>query len=227
MSKVGFLLGAISLLSPMWANAQDDMQYRLEVGVGAGMVNYEGDFNGNILSNGQFAVAALGRYVFDPYKALKLSVGYGKLKGSYHDVNTYYPSYGETSYSFSNSLVDMSLVFEYNFWAYGTGRDYRGSKRLVPYIFGGLGATYVSTGDKNVMTANVPIGVGMKYKMSERMNLGLAWNMHFSLSDELDGVKDPYGIKSSGIFKNSDAYSMLLLSVSYSFCAKCKNCNKE
>ncbi len=78
-----------------------------------------------------------------------------------------------------NTLVDMSLVFEYNFWPYGTGRDYRGAKRLVPFIFGGLGATFVKGDQKNVFTANVPLGIGAKYKVNERMNVGLDWSYPF------------------------------------------------
>ena len=41
--------------------------------------------------------------------------------------------------------------------------------------------------------------------------------MHFSLSDELDGVKDPYSVKSSGAFKNTDCYSALEVTLTYSF----------
>ena len=71
------------------------------------------------------------------------------------------------------------------------------------------------------------VGIGAKYKINERMNVGVDWSIHFSLSDELDGVKDPYGIKSSGLWKNQDCYSMLQVSFTYSFSAKCKTCNKE
>ena len=97
----------------------------------------------------------------------------------------------------------------------------------MPYVFGGLGATYVKGNEKNVFTANVPLGFGAKYKINERLNVGLDWTIHFSLSDELDGVKDPYWVKSSGAFKNTDCYSMLQVSLTYSFSAKCKTCNKE
>ena len=207
--------------------AQDDPQYRMEIGAGVGMVTYEGDFNGNILKNLQPMGALVGRYNFDPYKDLRLNLAYGKLKGSSDNVKTYYPDYQEQSYSFHNTVIDMSLVFEYNFWPYGTGRDYRGAKPFTPYIFGGLGATYVNGEQKNVFTANVPLGIGAKYKVNERLNVGLDWTIHFSLSDELDGVKDPYRVKSSGMFKNTDCYSMLQLSVTYSFSAKCRTCNKE
>lgn len=225
MRKLLFMLLLMSLATRM--SAQDDPQYRMEIGVGAGMVSYEGDFNGSILKNMQPMFSGLWRYNFDPYKDIRLSASYGKLKGSSKDVNTYYPDYVDAPYSFSNNVLDVSLVFEYNFWPYGTGRDYRGAKRVTPYIYGGLGATSVSGGSKSVFTANVPIGFGVKYKAAERLNIGLDWGMHFSLSDELDGVKDPYRVKSSGLFKNTDCYSMLQLTLTYSFKAKCRTCNKE
>lgn len=223
------LLLMLLLLSPQGTRAQDDPQYRMEIGAGVGTVAYVGDLNGNILKNMQPMGAIVGRYNFDPYKDLRLNIGFGKIKGSSANVDTYYPDYAdaEKAYEFKNSLVDVSLVFEYNFWPYGTGRDYRGAKRLVPFIFGGLGATYVKGNDKNVFTANVPLGIGAKYKVNERLNIGLDWTIHFSLSDELDGIKDPYKVKSSGAFKNTDGYSALQLSVTYSFSAKCRTCNKE
>ena len=227
--NLALLMLLMLLLSPQGARAQDDPQYRMEIGAGVGMMAYEGDFNGNILKNMQPMGAIVGRYNFDPYKDLRLNIGLGKIKGSSANVETHYPDYAEAEqpYEFSHSLVDVSLVFEYNFWPYGTGRDYRGAKRLVPFIFGGLGATYVKGSEKNVFTANVPLGIGAKYKVNERLNIGLDWTVHFSLSDELDGVKDPYRVTSSGAFKNTDCYSALQLSITYSFSAKCKTCNKE
>lgn len=222
------LLMLMVLLPAARMSAQDDPQYRMEIGAGVGTVSYEGDFNGNVLKNMQPMFSALWRYNFDPYKDLRLIATYGKLKGSSKDVDTYYPDYATEEYSFNRNLLDVSLVFEYNFWPYGTGRDYRGAKRLTPYIYGGIGATSASGGgSKSVFTANVPIGLGVKYKLNERMNLGLDWGIHFSLSDELDGVKDPYQVKSSGMFKNTDCYSMLQLTLTYSFKAKCRTCNKE
>ena len=207
----------------VFASAQTDDQYRMEIGAGVGMMSYEGDFNGSILKNMQPMASLVLRRVFNPYMGLTGS--YGKLKGSSKDVQTYYPDYQEQVYDFSNTLVDVSLVYEYNFWPYGTGQDYRGAKRITPFVFGGLGATYASGNDDNVFTANIPIGLGVKYKIGERLNLGLEWAIHFSLSDELDGVKDPYGIKSTGLFKNTDCYSALQLTLTYSFMPKCRTCH--
>ena len=35
------------------AKAQTDDEYRMEIGAGVGLVSYEGDFNGSVLSNMQ------------------------------------------------------------------------------------------------------------------------------------------------------------------------------
>ena len=204
--------------------AQTAPEYKLELGGGIGMVSYQGDFNGNIFKNPQPMFTALAKYRFDPRRALALNVSYGQLKGSSKDAKTYYPL--PTTYDFNSKVVDAGLRLEYNFWPFGTGFEYRGAKRLTPYVAIGLGMT-IAKAEKSVVCANLPIGVGVKYKMADRLNLAAEWAMHFTTSDELDGIKDPYGIKSSGLFKNTDCYSHLRVSLSYDLWAKCRTCHND
>ena len=221
------LVTLLMLCATLTASAQQDDEYLMEIGGGVGMVSYQGDFNGKITSGMQPAGAIVWRRLLNPYMGFRVTGMMGKLKGDATRVETYYPDETTRAYSFDRSLTDVSVTYEYNFWPYGTGRDYRGAKRLAPFVFGGIGATYVSGGEKKVFTANVPIGLGIKYKLKERLNVGLEWSMHFSLSDELDGIADPYGIKSSGAFKNTDCYSGLMLTLTYSFKSKCRTCNND
>ena len=205
-------------------SAQDAPEYRAEVGGGIGLVAYQGDFNGNLFKNMQPMFTLLGRYKFNPRMALALNVSYGKIKGSSKNVETFYPDLPEID--FNHGLVDVGVRYEYNFWPYGTGREYRGARRITPYIYIGLGATFVKP-EKTEIALNLPIGAGVKYKLGERLNLALEWTMHFTLSDEIDGVKDPYYIESSGLFKNTDCYSALRVTLTYSFMAKCRTCHNE
>ncbi len=221
------LVTLLMLCATLTASAQQDDEYLMEIGGGVGMVSYQGDFNGKITSGMQPAGAIVWRRLLNPYMGFRVTGMMGKLKGDATRVETYYPDETTRAYSFDRSLTDVSVTYEYNFWPYGTGRDYRGAKRLTPFVFGGIGATYVSGGEEKVFTANVPIGLGIKYKLKERLNVGLEWSMHFSLSDELDGMADPYGIKSSGAFKNTDCYSGLMLTLTYSFKSKCRTCNND
>ena len=209
------------------ANAQTDYEYRMEIGGGVGLVAYEGDFNGSILHNMQPSASLMLRRVINPYMDLRLAASYGKLKGSSKDVKTYLPQYQDTQYDFSTTLIDLSATYEYNFWPYGTGNDYRGAQRLTPFVFAGIGTTYASTPTGNVFTANLPLGLGVKYKVAPRLNLGIEWAIHFSLNDKLDGIADPYGIQSTGMFKNTDCFSALQLTLTYSFMPKCRTCHND
>ena len=129
-------------------------------------------------------------------------------------------------YEFDNTLTEGIVRYEYNFWAFGTGREYRGARKLVPFITLGLGIVHHS-GENSGITMSMPIGAGIKYKVSQRLNFTAEWALRFTPSDHLDGRKDVYGIKSSGLFKNTDCYNVLQLSLSYDVWMKCKTCHND
>lgn len=212
------------LALPADTQAQTQPEYRLEIGGGVGAVTYLGDFNSNLFKDIQPMGSLLAKYRFNPRMALAMNVGYGQLKGSSKGVNTYYPELDD--YSFSASLVNVDMRFEYNFWPYGTGQEYRGAKRVTPYIYIGGGVT-IAKPESTEVAFNLPLGGGVKYKMADRLNLALEWAIHFTISDMLDGVKDPYGIQSSGFFKNTDCYSQLRVSVTYDLWEKCRTCHND
>ena len=223
------------------ALAQDEPEYRMEIGGGVGLMAYEGDFNGNLLKGMQPMVGLVAKYKVNPRMAWSAQLSMGQLKGSSKDVKTWYPELHDHPVDFKTSLADLSVRYEYNFWPFGTGKEYLGARPLTPFI--ALGAGLVFTGKPELMAAapqqeeaaepvsvvafQVPIGLGVKYKLRDRLNLTAEWMMHFTGSDKLDGVKDPYGIKSSGLFKNTDCYSTLKLSLTYDIWAKCKTCHND
>lgn len=225
MTRLALL--AVLLLSSLAIRAQEDEEYRMEIGAGIGVTGYLGDFNPSLTSNLQPSANIVLRRCFNPYMGLKAQLGYGKMKGKASDADTYYPEYQGSTYEFDNTLVTLDITYEYNFWPYGTGKEYRGAKPLTPFFMLGIGGTYVKGGEKSIFTANVPVGLGVKYKIAPRLNLGIEWAMHFSLSDELDGVKDPYMVKSTGAFKNTDCYHTLQVSLTYSFMPKCRTCHND
>jgi hypothetical protein len=221
------LLALVCMFSALLTvSAQDDPEYRMEVGGGLGLVSYQGDFNSSLTGGMQPMAALVAKYRYNPRMALGASICFGKIKGSSRDVKTWYPETAEVPYSFNSQLIDLTVRYEYNFWAYGTGQEYYGARRVAPFIALGLGLTHADA-KKGVFTANLPLGFGVKAKLGERLNLTAEWSMHFTGSDELDGMKDPYGIKSSGLFKNTDCFSVLQIALTYDIWAKCKTCNND
>jgi hypothetical protein len=224
LNDVRKLLAVVLFMAASTAtHAQEEPEYRLELGASAGLVTYTGDFNSNLLKGMQPWGALIAKYRLNPRMAVAFDIGMGKIKGSTDNVKTWYPV---ERYEFNHSITEGDLRFEYNFWAYGTGEEYRGARRFTPFITLGLGATFYG-GDNKGATANVPIGAGVKYKIGQRLNLTAEWVMRFTMSDHLDGRKDVYGIESSGLFKNTDCYSVLQLGLSYDLWAKCKTCHND
>ena len=223
--KVRMLLTALTTLFCQLNTiyAQEDPEYRLEIGAGAGTITYLGDYNSNLLKGAQPWFTAVAKYKMNPRMAIALNIGYGRLKGNSGNESTWYP---QGRYEFATKMIDAGLRYEYNFWPYGTGREYRGAQRLSPFIAFGLGGIYHGGREKGV-SVDIPLGAGIKYKVADRLNLTAEWRMHFALTDKLDGMEDPYGIKSSGLFKNTDGFSIIQASLTYDLWEKCKTCHND
>ena len=103
--------------------AQDEPEYRAEIGAGIGMTAYQGDLSGSITKNMQPMFSIMARYKMNPRSAFMLNIGLGKLKGTGAGLKTWYPEYQDRQLDFSNSMVDVVMKCEYNFWPYGTGHE--------------------------------------------------------------------------------------------------------
>ncbi len=213
----------------MAAMAQED-EYRIELGGALGGSFYMGDANYTTpFKDLGIAGGVIARYILNPRMAIKGNLIAGRIAGDTKDFKNIYPFDGVAS--FKRTIFDLGAQFEYNFIPYGTGYGYRGGRRFTPYLLGGVGFTYAPPPAEGVFTLNFPIGIGVKYKLNKRLNVGCEFTMRFSLSDKLDvtnkeglQLNDPYQIKGQG-FKNKDSYSFALLFITYDLFPKCKECN--
>lgn len=198
-----------------------ELEYKMELGAMIGGSFYMGDANYSALyKNTGLGGGLMGRYNINPRQSLKFNLLYGKISGNAAELENKFPDIPGQKWEFDESVIDLGCQYELGFWGYGTGKGYKGTKRLVPYIQVGLGFTYGA----DTFTMNIPFGAGVRYKLRERVNVGLDWTMRFTLSDELDGIADPYNIK-GGMLKNKDSYSFTMLYISYDLFPKYRKCN--
>lgn len=224
------IIFALFMYSVLPTQAQEDLEYKMELGGMLGGSFYMGDANYTTpFKNLGIAAGAMWRYNFNPHMAVKADFAMGRISGNTEDFKNVYPGNKQTS--FKRSIFDLGAQFEYNFFGYGTGEGYRGNRRFTPYVLGGFGFTFAPAPVKGVFTVNFPIGVGVKYKIAKRLNIGCEFTMRFSLSDQLDvtnknglQLEDPYGIKGSG-FKNKDSYSFTTVFITYDLFPKYRKCN--
>lgn len=227
---IGRVAATLLLLLPVCGVAAQSLEYNMELGGMAGGCFYMGDANNTTpFKDVQLAGGVLARYNINPRMAVKGDLAVGRIKGTTEGLANKFPN-GEHS-SFGRNVYELGAQFEYHFFAYGTGAGYKDSHRLAPYIQAGVGVTYAPKPANHVVAMNLPVGLGVKYKLADRLNVGAEWTMRFTSSDRLDvthavgmQLDDPYGIESKGL-KNKDSYSWLMVYVSYDMFPKYRRCN--
>ena len=214
-----FLLFVSTALVVSKARAQE---YKYEVGATAGTSFYMGDANKTrfFLHSG-IAGGAFYRYNVNFHWAVKTSLLAGTLSGNTADARNVFPL--EQQASFKRTFMDLGGQIEYNFFPFSDKYAYLNTRPYTPYIFTGAGTTF-ATGEKKFFGANLPIGIGFKYKIKNRLNIGVEFSMRKLFGDDLDVTQNtngwnldaPYGIKSS-FLKNKDWYSLTMIFLTWDF----------
>ncbi len=205
-------------------NAQES-KYKFDVGASLGISGYLGDANqSNLFKNIGFAGGASFRYLIDTRWALRGVFTTASLSGNTADWDNALPE--GKQYEFSSQVYDLGFRGEFNFFGYGIGETYKKLRRWTPYISLGIGASLATCDGENAFAVNIPMGLGVKYKLKPRLNLGLEFCMTKVFGDKVDGknLNDLYQIKSSFV-KNTDWYSTILFSVTYEFGERCSTCH--
>jgi hypothetical protein len=165
----------------------------------------------------------------NPRFSLKANLSSAGISGSTENAYGVMPG---DELLFSRTLYDFGVQIEWGLCGYGM-EGWNGNHRLAPYGLIGIGATFAPKPAQNDFAANFPVGLGLRYKLSERVNIGLEWTMRFSTSDRLDvthtdgtSLQDPFMIKGKGI-KNKDSYSFTMLYVTFDVFKRPCNCNDE
>ncbi|QNK62072.1 outer membrane beta-barrel protein [Pedobacter sp. PAMC26386] len=228
-----------------------------ELGINAGAAGYIGDINPNKLFKP--SGVAFGAYVkrnLDPYWAIGLHYNYGHIKGD--DLKSNDASLKARGLNFSTALNELSLQVDFNFLEYFSGG---GRQNFTPYMFAGIGgvlfnpkATYTSTDGKTETyelryyetegkkyknyAVSIPYGIGMKYRIGERLGIFTQLGYRTAKTDYLDDVgdrypqipvsgnngtilSDPTGIGTPGAqrgnFVKNDTYFFIHIGLSYTF----------
>lgn len=218
--KHTFLLTVLLFFFLSELAAQDD--YKFEVGGMAGTSFYMGDANKTKLyQNPGLSAGVIFRYNPDLRWSVKNNFVIGKVSGDTRNSGNKFPF--DQEISFSRMFYELGTQIEFNFFNYSDKFAYLGAKRISPYIFTGVGLT-LGSGEKTFLDVNIPIGIGVKYKIRDRLNLGFEFSFRKLFSDSFDVTKsgeefnlnEPYNIKGN-FLKNNDWYSLTMFSVTWDF----------
>ena len=159
-----------------------------EVGGGLGAYNYTGELAEYVnIKNTTPGINGFYRYNFkNEISVLRVNLGFGLLGAD--ESRTNQPRRVERAGSFNGQLLELSGVYEYDFFNF---RDIDNVYYMSPYLFAGVGASSFFTSNGNsVQFLSIPFGTGLKFRLKGGWNLGAELGARKNFTDELDGFDD-------------------------------------
>lgn len=194
-------------------------QYLGEFGLMGGVSYYNGDANSTtpFLENHPYMGGFL-RLKMNAHWLCKFDAAYGTVSGNTANFpENHFPHEA----SFEHSFWNIGCQFELNFFKYGLSRWDKEIKRHTPYITAGPSVAIYQGWNGNRLAGGLAFGVGYKFKLAPRVNIGVEWDMHKLFSDSFDDdewgngyLTDPLKMGHS-TFKNNDWYSGAVVFLSF------------
>ncbi len=197
--------------------------YKFDFGLAMGMAGYWGDLSSNMFADPGLAASALFHYRFDARWLIRGSFTGAQLNGSNKNAENIVPA-GELEFSAGFYALDARA--EFNFLNFGIGETYKQLSRVTPYLGLGLGAAMSCVNKENNVALTLPMSFGVKYKISERVNLGAEWTFMKVFGDKVDGYENLTGIKTD-FLRHTDWVSTIQLYFTYEFGRRCVACNRH
>jgi len=186
---------------------------QLSVSVSPGLMNYGGDLQPYYWAFAQsdLSISAGISIQLTQHFNIRSELTYGKLKAS----DSQYPENSKRNLSFHTNISEINLCVEYDI--------INPSHKLDPYFFAGAGIfhydpyTFTASGLKvhlqpvgtegqglpeypdrlpyDLTQANILLGAGFKYRISQQFAVGIEFCSRYLLTDYLDDVSQSYPVE--------------------------------
>ena len=196
-----------------------------EVGFFVGGSNYIGDVGlTNYIYPNKPAIGIIYKWNKSPRHSYRFSYTQTNLRGN--DVVSKEASRYLRGYSFDNSVKEVSLGLEFNFFDFDL---HKSVTKITPYLFSGISyfkydELYVFNGetikDKNENSFAFPLNLGIKSNISRYFVLGLEVGARFTFTDNIDGSNpknENYKTLRFGNINNNDVYLFSGVILTYTF----------
>lgn len=212
------LLTAFLISLPMALFAQNSIVQEGEFGFGVGASHYFGDLNTKAkLNRPKIAAGIFFRKNFGNYIAVRLAGNFAQL--GYSDVyNEHNEFMRRRNLSFNTKVWELGLQGDFNFYRFMPGEpDFSFTPYITlgvsafsydPYAYlkgekyflrqlgtEGQGSADSTLGNRqpySTMALAIPFGVGVKYALNDRINIGFEIVHRFTNTDYLDDVSKTY-----------------------------------
>ena len=194
-----------------------------EIGVFAGGSNYIGDVGSTTyISPNQPALGFFYKWNKSPRLAYRFGINGAYIAANDNDSSE--PGRNLRGYNFKNSIKEVSLGLEFNFFDFNL-HDFK--RKYTPYVFTGINyfrhhEGYATTNINIISESSgsfaIPIHLGVKSNILPHFILALEVGARYTFTDNLDGnyPKDE-SLPKFGNINNNDWYVFSGITLSYTF----------
>ena len=196
-----------------------------EVGVFLGGSNYVGDVGSTTyISPNEPAFGILYKWNKSPRHAYRFSYTQSKIVGN--DLDSNEPGRNQRGYRFENSIKEVSLGLEFNFFDFNLHTI---DRKISPYVYSGLSyfrydELYVSSGqtkkDQSAGSFGIPMNLGIKSNITPHTIIALEVGARYTFTDNLDGSNpknENLKMFQFGNINNNDWYVYSGITLTYTF----------
>jgi len=194
-------------------------QRNSDFGVFAGVSSYIGDINPNRLLYSPLPAGGIFyRYNLHPRQALRTSLFIGGLQANDLDFNNGFQQ--ARAASFSGTVGEWALQFEFNFLPYSTeGKRWD----FTPYFAAGAGVAFVNTTSFTYLPV-IPFSFGFKVNIYKNIGLEAEYGFRKTFYDNFDGLKDLVAPSDFAWIHNNDWYTFTGIAVTWKIYNKLAGC---
>lgn len=184
-----------------------------EVGIMTGLASYKGEMSQYVPNlhqidkiTNRIAIGAFYRGNYYRAVSIRSSLMYGRVDGNDANSSEYIAT--QRGHLFQTDILELSIHAEYNF------RDFRRNMKFpetwTPYLFAGIGGMKISPRYNILPTYGlfslvIPVGVGMKFMLNEKFNLGIEFGARKTFTDYIDDIG--VGVDQGGTARNPIYYT--------------------
>ena len=200
------------------------LQAQTSISAQFGFSAYQGDLHcrtdENIKLTDEFGLSfgLGGRYTISDVFGIRAEASLFRLNANENNFENI--GHANRGWGFKNNLIEIVAMMDYEILGkktYGSSGFFK--KNFTPVIFAGLGMSFNNSNvnwqndtnekinnDKekgSMVTIALPVGVGLKYYLSEQFSIGAEFGLRLPVSDYYDGVSE------SGNPDSNDGYAFM------------------
>lgn len=193
-----------------------------EIGLFVGGSYFSGDVHTSIVDDSKLSLGLAYRHNFNSRWAWRTDFRWAQLTGD--DANSTVEFESQRNLSFQSNVYELSSTVEFNFFDFKPFKPqsyFQKSDIFTPYLLVGLSIfyhnpkaylagnlyelrPYATEGvDYSKVSVALPFGMGIKFRVSDRLIFGVSMEMRATVTDYLDDVSTSYPSNPSQMSKTA------------------------